>query len=161
MVVTPERSIAEYAMTHQRYRFLINTPAIGVSYEKKWRSQVETSIRLLFPFFGGRLVTALLGLFMLTTALLPFVVVLVGVVIGAWSILHMLALVAATLLLFDYIIYTARVWRGGWLIGGLLLPVIIVQECCLLIQSMYAYATGTVTWKGRQLQQSARRVAEG
>lgn len=157
--VAPERNIARYAATHARYRFFISTPAIGVSYEKKWSSQCETSIRLLFPFFGGHIVTALLGLSALWLALLPFIILPFG--IGSWLPIHSYALVGALLLLLGYLLYTRQVWRAGWLVGGLFLPAILLQECILLIKSMYAYATSAVTWKGRPIRHSAKRVARG
>ncbi len=161
MAVAPEKIVAAYAAVNHRYRFFISTPEIGVSYEKKWKSQCETSIRLLFPFFGGRVIFALAGLFALGLFLVPFAVVTYSVIFSAWTDVSSLAFAVCCLLLVTYMTYTGRVWRSGWFVGGILFPFILIQESILLMRSMYAYMTRTVTWKGRPVVQSARQSAEG
>ena len=157
--VAPELTVARAASINHRYRFFVSTPALGISYEKKWLSQCETSIRLLFPFFGGRIIFALFGVLLLAVALLPFLVVPFGL-LGDWQSVHTLALIAAGIFLLTYVLYVARIWKNGWLIGGVLFPVILVQELCLLLQSVYAYVTHTVTWKGRPITITARDAAK-
>lgn len=149
--IVPESSVANYALERSEYRFLISTPQIGVSYEKKWRSQCDTSIRLLFPLLGNSFLLSLIGLGFLLLLLLPFVVVASALFVQ-WMTVHSLAAVASILLLASYIIYTGQVWRRGWLVGGMLLPIILFQEILLLMQSVYAYSTGAVQWKGRPIQ---------
>lgn len=161
MAVAPESIVASYAAIHQRYRFFISTPSMGVSYEKKWKSQCETSIRLLFPFFGGRVIFALAGLCMLGLFLVPFAVVTCSVVFSVWSAVIAFAFGVCCVLLAIYMTYTGRVWKSGWFVGGILFPFILIQESLLLIRSMYAYMTRRVTWKGRPITQSARQSAEG
>ena len=159
VAAAPERNVAAYASRQQAYRFFLGAPLFGVSYEKKWRSQCQTSIRTLYPAFGGNPIRAVVGLITLLVLLLPFLVVPTSLIIG-WSPLHTVALSAATVLLVLYVAYTARMWRRGWLVGGILFPIILIQECILLIRSIVAYSTRSVTWKGRPIRQSAREAAE-
>lgn len=159
--VSPESIIATYTAMNHRYRFFISTNDMGVSYEKKWKSQCETSIRLLYPFFGGSALRALAALGSLLLLLAPFIIVTWSAAASSWTLESAIALAASFVLLIIYMIYTARVWRSGWIVAGLLLPIILIQEIALLVQSMYAYATHTVTWKGRPITQTARSAAEG
>lgn len=155
----PEHILAARAGTHNAYRFLVSTPALGISYEKKWRSQCQTSIRLLYPSLGGNPVLATLGCAALLWLLLPFAVFATALV-TSWYLVHTVALVASLLLISVYMLYTTRVWKSGWVIGGLLFPIILLQELVLLLRSMYGYATKTVTWKGRPITQSAQDAAQ-
>lgn len=157
--ITPERSVAKLAASSSQYRFFVSSPALGVSYEKKWSSQVETSKRLLYPFFGNNPILALGGLLAIGLALVPFAFLPTAIFID-WSNSHWLALAAVTLLISLYTIYTARVWRNGWWLGGLLLPIILLQEAFLLIESMYGYATGSILWKGRPIKRPLDRSSK-
>lgn len=156
--VEPERLVAMQAIQQDAYRFLISTPDIGVSYEKKWQSQLETSVRLMYPALGGRVVQVMLAYVALGCMLLPFAWVPTAAVMG-WQVSHLLALGSAGLLIAGYTIYTTRVWRAGWAVGGLILPFVLLQEVYLLTASVRAYATRTVTWKGRSITASAQSVA--
>ncbi len=158
MVVRPEDVVARQASVEGGYQFLISTPNLGVSYEKKWSSQCETSIRTLYPFFGGSLFMAGLSVLLLGVLLLPFIVVLTSLVFG-WTLLHTTALIGALVTVINYIIYVMRIWRNNWLTGGLIIPFVLAQEIILIIVSVYAYGTNKVTWKGRPIQQSARTAA--
>lgn len=151
--IVPESNVANHAIERNEYCFLMSTSQIGVSYEKKWRSQCDTSIRLLYPLLGSSFAGVFLFLLLIAFLLAPFVVVATGIFFE-WSSLHSLCLAASVTLLTSYAIYTAQVWRRGWLAGGILFPVILVQEMFLLIQSVYAYHTNTVSWKGRPIQRS-------
>lgn len=158
MAVEPERLIAARAAADHTYRFLISTVDMGISYEKKWRSQLETSIRLLYPALEGRVMQVLMAYIALGLMLLPFVWVATALVAG-WSTAHDIALLTSLLYIVSYTLYTMRVWRKGWLVGGLIFPVVLVQELILLTISISAYATRSVTWKGRPITGSAKSVA--
>lgn len=159
-VVAPEKNIARYAAQHHRYRFLLSTSDVGMTYEKKWQSQCETSVRLLYPSLGGRISRALIGLLLIAVALVPFMIVPHGL-ISEWQLMHSVALAAAASLLLTYLLFIGNVWRRGWIVGGLIFPVVLAQEFALLVASIYAYTTGRVTWKGRPIHHSARQAAEG
>lgn len=159
LAVEPERLIAADTMQQDAYRFYVSTAAIGVSYEKKWQSQLETSIRLMYPALGGRIIQVMAMYALLALALLPFAWVPTVLWLG-WYMSHLIALVAALGLIVVYSCYTTRVWRKGWLIGGLVFPFVLLQEVYLLTTSVYAYSTRTVTWKGRPIIRSAKAVMQ-
>lgn len=155
--VEPERIIAAHATVHSRYRFLISTSELGISYEKKWRSQLETSTRLLYPFLGGRFLPVIGAYFLILFLLLPFAWI-ASALFTSWSVYHTIAVVIALLVLSSYMLYVHRVWQRGWLVGGIIFPFVLIQELCLLTASIYAYATHSVTWKGRPVTGTARSI---
>ena len=142
----PERELA--AMFHQMkaYSCCISPRALGVSYEKRWASELETSERLLWPLLRSRVSTGII----VSSCLLVWVacvISLVGAIImpavawwvvAAWSCGYI-----------AYATYLRLMWSRGWLIGGLLWPIIVLQELAFLLFSMYRYASKTATWKGR------------
>ena len=148
--IQPETQLSARLMPQNRYRFLIGSPELGVSYAKKWRSQVETSIRLLFPLLGGStglVVLCLLGILIL---LVPFILLGQTPQVG-WTAFQTIAAVTIIAYLALYGVYTAHIWRKGWWLGMVLWPVILLQEFILLILSIERYALNTVTWKGRPI----------
>lgn len=146
--VQPEERIAAALSARSAYRFVIGSSQLGVSYEKRYRSFVETNIRLLYPLIGGRFTTGLLAFITLLLLCSPLVVLLSGFVVE-WTIYQTLA--AWQLLLFGsmYALYLSYVWRRGWWLGIILWPVALVQDTVLFVVSAATYATGRVTWKGR------------
>ena len=145
--IRPEQRLAERLGT-KRYHFLISSAYLGIYQEKKWSSQVETSRRLLYPTVGMSAVMAVGALLLLLLLSVPFAGMVVGVLTNASAValwFGVLWLGYATL----YGVYTAKVWQGGGWLGGVLWPIIILQEICLLVASVVGYMTRTITWKGR------------
>lgn len=148
--IQPEAKLAAALSLKQLYRFIIGTSLLGVSYEKKWSSQIQTSIRLLYPLFGGQLLGNLLAFVGLLIVNLPIVVLLAGLFVG-WSVAQTMALWQVCIYSALYGLYLDKAWRKGWWIGGLLWPVIIAQECIVLAISIARYVRHQVTWKGRPI----------
>lgn len=125
----------------KKVRLLISDKQLGLSYEKRWSSQIETSIRLLYPQSRGHwyIVAGMVAL--LAVSLIPYA----AVFWTPWA----LVLIAIQFLLAYY--YLSQVWVRYRLIGALLLPVTIIQEIVLYVVSWYRYNFGTVTWKGRPI----------
>lgn len=146
--IQPEASVAAGFMQQKLYRFLIGTAQLGVSYEKKWHSQVDTSIRLLYPILGGRVINTLVALFDLLIVVSPLFVFATGALVG-WSIHHAIAGMLWAGFAILYGTYLHKVWRRGWIIGSLLWDVMVLQEIVLIAISTWRYRHGTVTWKGR------------
>lgn len=145
--VAPESALARLLGT-VRYHCLVAPQQLGTAYEKKWRSQIETSRRLLLPkvnnhWFGVWL--ALLGLVALN---LPTFVVVSGL-FASWTVLHSTALALVIFGMATYGLYTFKLWGKGWWLGALLWPVVILQELIAFISSVLGYAGHTITWKGR------------
>ncbi len=127
---------------------LVDSFTLGVGFEKRWSSQIDTSVRLLKPIIGRH------GLFvwmlLLLVGIVPWVLI--------ESLIYQRWLVAATtgvtvvlscvlLLLFYRIQWSSR--RAITIIAG---PFIVLQEAVTLARSYYSYARGSVTWKGRGIQ---------
>lgn len=146
--VQPEARLAATMALSDQYRFLVSTPELGVTYEKKWSSQLGTSIRLLYPRFGHAPWSALIGLTLLFILWLPLPIVLSGIFYG-WTIVQALALWKLCLFMALYALYVSRTWRTHWWTAIILWPLTLSQEIVLLMLSIISYARGTVTWKGR------------
>lgn len=146
--IQPESKVASIFMQQQLYRFLIGTPELGVAYEKKWRSQVDTSLRLLFPILGGQVVRAMVAMLDLLIIASPLLIFLVGSITG-WSVHQVIVVVLWLGFALLYGSYLRKVWRRGWLLGALLWGVIVIQEVMLIGLSSFNYTRDRVTWKGR------------
>ena len=146
----PEAHIAAELSQRGRYRFYVSSPSFGVAYEKKWRSQLLTSIRLLFPSLGGKRSLSLFAMLDLLLLFSPFVTFWWALqtdrpfIAGA-----ILSLGAAYAVLYG--IYTHAVWQKGWYIGMLLWPIIVLQEALLIGASCIAHTMHKVAWKGRPI----------
>lgn len=136
-----ETTIARHLAQSKEYRLVLSNEALGLRYEKRWSSQVETSIRLLYPQHGRKWYRVMLTVLLLAITLLPYTLLLVT----PWALL---------LIIFQFAIagyYLIRVWRRYWLAGALILPITLMQELVLLLVSFYRYNFGTITWKGRPI----------
>ncbi len=156
-VVQPESQLAARLMPAGKYRFLIGSPELGLSHEKKWRSQMHTSIRLLYPLLGGRIWSAAAALIGLLILLLPFV----EVVDGLWAGWTVIQTVAAGILVIYMLIYGSFLKKNrahSWFIGALFWPLVVMQEIVLLITSVERHIRKRVTWKGRRLQPVNTRI---
>lgn len=146
--VMPELRLAQMLGTHA-YHCLLTSQELGVTYEKKLSSQIENSIRLLFPLSGQRWYQSLIFLVTLFILNIPHFGVLYGLTVGwpAHTVVSLILLVLASQMMYAALLH--RLWDGRWLVGGLLWPVVVAQEFVLFVVSIWRYATGTVTWKGR------------
>lgn len=150
--VAPESAFAQ--LLRPSYRCLIADRQFDVAYEKKWHSQIETGRRLLYPRVGGHWWNGLLALFGLLMLNWPFFMVISG--IFGWTQWHTIALVLLLAFTAVYMIYTRHLWDKGWLVGGLLWPVVVFQELLIFVSSMVGYARHTITWKGRPVASTVR-----
>lgn len=149
-VTQPESAFSAALQASGQYRFLISSTNFGFHFEKKWRSQLATSIRLLFPLLKFDIALALVALLDLLLLVGPYI--LVGVVVGyGWSWHYLPALFIGGWFMGMYGWYTHALWKKGWVVGMLLWPVIVLQEVCLVVASVVQYKRHSVTWKGRQV----------
>lgn len=143
-----ETMLSRKLVDESKYRLVMSNAWLGLRFEKRWSSQVETSIRLLYPQCG-RHMTQVIGLFaVLGLTLTPYI----AVFWQPWA----LALVALQFGVALY--YLSHVWMRYRLVGALLLPVTVAQEMVLLVISAYRYNFGTITWKGRPITRKGRTV---
>lgn len=154
--IMPENTFATLLSEKNEYHFLIANDTLNVSYEKKWRSQVETSIRLWYPAMHRSVILsflALVGHFILF--LLPF-----GVVVGQYISGHIfssLFFLSLCVVIFGYglhALYFYQTHRFGF-VGGIIVfitfPYIVLQEMGLIAVSVYQYKRGRVDWRGRNI----------
>lgn len=133
-----------------RYHCLLGMPELSITYEKKWGSQIETSLRLLYPMVGGDILMAALAFVVLVLLNTPVLVFVVGIIFN-WGIMQIVSLWVLLTYMALYGVYTSVVWRHGWWLGASLWPVIIFQETVLFGRSVLGYMRDTITWKGRSI----------
>jgi glycosyltransferase involved in cell wall biosynthesis len=148
--VQPESRLSAELMASDEYRFLIGTELLGVSYQKKWRSQLSTSVRLLFPLLQLKVPHSIIAALDLLIVSAPLWILLSGFITG-WSINQVITGGFFVIFAGLYGIYLKKVWNKGWIIGGLLWSIIVLQEAVLIIVSAIRYSQKAVTWKGRPL----------
>ena len=146
--IQPESRFSAELMAESKYRFLIGTEMLGVSYEKKWRSQASTSIRLLFPLLGARKLHVLIAAADLLIIASPLYILIAGFITG-FGVQQIIAGVFWVSFAVLYATYLKKVWKRGWLIGAVLWPGIVAQEAILVVLSAISYKKRAVTWKGR------------
>lgn len=132
------------------YHCLVSNQTLGVTYEKRWSSQIETSRRLLFPMLGATWLGVLMGGVVLLLLNLPFLTVLSFVLFG-WTPIQSIALLFVIVSIALYGIYTAHLWRRYWWLSAVLWPLVVLQELVVLLRSVSGYARRTITWKGRSV----------
>lgn len=154
--VQPEMHIARRFTAESSHSLVVSTPDLGVSYAKKWSSQVETSRRVLLPSFYNSIFGALVGAGLLLTVALPQVALVVAMVDGLWLIFaaeFILGMVSAII----FAAYLRLAWKDRWLLGVIASPLVAWQELWLLASSVVGYRMETITWKGRPVSRPSRK----
>jgi glycosyltransferase involved in cell wall biosynthesis len=146
-VIQPESSLSSQLMRDNKYRFLIGTKKLGVAYEKKWRSQIDTSIRLAFPVFENNILSAAIGIIAQLMLLVPFVVLVFDYSSPVALRLSAASLAVAYIGLFA--VYLAHIYHRGWWLSAIVWPILIIQEVAILVASVVLYDRHRVNWKGR------------
>lgn len=150
--VQPEVQFAHLFARTGAYRFLLGTSLLGVWYDKKYSSQIETGVRLLYPFFGSRISALVVTMFAILLLLVPFASLCVALFVGydawVWQVAALMYILVEFAL---YAKYLRTVWPSHWLLGTVALPYILAQEVILLVMSFLKYSFGTITWKGRPI----------
>ncbi len=146
--IQPEKAMAEKLMPSGKYRFLMSNKYMGVSFEKKWSSQVETGVRLDYSILGGRLLTNLLAVIGLLALNLPMLII-ISTYFASWNTLSLFALFVEIIFVAIYALYLHKVRSRRWILGALLWPIVVFQELAIVCISIYRNISGTVTWKGR------------
>ncbi len=121
------------------YQLIMSNAWIGVRYEKRWSSQVETSIRILYLQCRRHWYEVAGLIVLLLVALFPYGAL--AYTPWAWAVIALQYITA--------LYYTHHIWPRYQFVGALSLPFTLAQEIVLLIISAYRYNFGTITWKGR------------
>lgn len=153
--VQPERHIAsEFAKTDS-YRLIVSTPQLNVSFEKKWRSQLETSQRLLMQRLGNSLSGILLGIGLLLMALVPQIALIATLFYG-YSPETGLLIGLAILSIIDVWLFYRLFWQRFWWLSPVVAVFVVWQEFILMVASVIGYQRGTISWKGRSIDRPGR-----
>lgn len=134
-----ETTIARYLSAQRQFRLVASNAELGLRYEKRWSSQVETSIRLLYPQRDSKVIKVFVTASFLAFGLTPYVLIL----FSPWAAIPIILQFVTALL------YFSHMWARFRFIGALLVPYSVAQELVLLLVSTYKYRFGTITWKGR------------
>ena len=146
--IQPESRFSAALMAEGQYRFVMSNPALGISYEKKWRSQIDTSIRLLFPLLGAQAANGIIAILDLLILASPLFIIIAGFITG-FGVHQIIATVFWLLFAGLYASYLRRIWKRGWLLGALAWPLVVLQEAVIIGLSIERYLNKKVTWKGR------------
>lgn len=124
------------------YRYIVGTLEFGVGFEKKWRSQIDTGRRLLFPLFGMK------GFLFLAFLNAPTGIFVVSLLCG-WNVVTVAAMAVLLMFIGIYAVYLKVAWARNWFLGALMWPYVVLQEFIVMIMSAWGYARGSVAWKHR------------
>jgi len=150
LAIQPEMKIAAELSTNDSYHFLLSNQQLGIGFEKKWLSQVETHIRLFHSMFGSDPLSSARTLLKVIVLNVPLVVMLTSFSWG-WTLVHWIALWQTMVFMAIYGVYTGIAWRKGWWLGALLWPLTIFQELVVVIISIYKNIRHHIVWKGRSI----------
>ena len=136
---------------NHRYRFVIDEGKFGVNFEKRWSSQIQTEQRnfTLKIFKNAPMIFIVLPV--LLVHLLPFTAVIYKIVCFQFDEIFFAYLVQTLLSMVIYGSYTSVVWSRGFWLGMILYPIIVFQELCIFMYSIYRRFFGKVIWRGREI----------
>lgn len=150
--IVPEGSFARRLFGVNLYRFVISNDELGITTAKKWSSQNESALRLLYPTFKRQPFFTLIGaLLLIGLQLAPLILLLVASFDLQLGWVFWLSLLATALLFAGYGLVVMRTHPRTWPVTLLCFPLSLVQELVLLAASMVLYEFGTVNWKGRNV----------
>lgn len=150
-----EVAIAAIVANISRYEAIVGSEVIGVGYEKRWTSQLESSRRSMYERIGGTWFKGVSAFVWLILLNIPTFVLLSGFIVS-WQLIHVIAAIVMLTLVMMYATYLRIAWTTKWWFGMLLWPYVIAQELVVFMSSFIGYTRHTVTWKGRTLQHSHR-----
>lgn len=150
--ILPEGTFARDLFGVDMYRFLISNDELGITTAKKWSSQNESALRLLYPTFKRQPFYLLAACLLLVGLLIyPFVYLVQAMATQQFELGFWLSVVAIILFMLSYALVIVRTHPKTWSITLVCLPLALVQEVILLIVSMLEYEFGIVNWKGRNV----------
>lgn len=149
--VTPESYFAKIADKEKKYKFLISDHTLGITTRKRFGSQLETSVRNLYPQLGDNLSHVLTSIIAIFVAfIVPFVYMLGSLVTkpDAISIWMMGALFLVVLL---HVSVAIKINHANWFMSLINIPLISAIEIGVICWSMLMHEFGKIYWKGRNV----------
>jgi hypothetical protein len=150
--VSPERYFARYCATHEDgYSFLSSDEQLAVSSTKSLSEQRATAIRMRYPQLHRQLEkAALLSITELSLVLLPFGLLIDGLIQRKWTTI-VLSAMSSCLLIFFYARIVSLTYRRFLLRSLYLAPLAAIYDIGLLNYSLWQYEFGEVIWKDRNI----------
>ncbi len=148
--VLPENHFARALMADRKYRFYFDSDGLGIADAKKWKSQTETAIRILYPTLHRKPIENLAAIIVHALLLAPYIFVILGLVNQSFGALFFANLACVIALGGINMLYASLV-RSSWILAFVTFPFQLIQETVLLIISMLAYEFSVVNWKGRNV----------
>jgi chlorobactene glucosyltransferase len=149
--IVPEGYFAREVIKTDGYSFVRADDVLDVQTRKRLDEQRETAVRMRYPQIRRRLEWALL----LTMAELLFLAgPFVGLAAGLWMGSAWMAAaggLACALLGLVHVMIVQVSNPANVLVAALTLPIVIVTELVLGLESLYKYEFSTVDWKGRNV----------
>jgi glycosyltransferase involved in cell wall biosynthesis len=147
--VLPETFFAQQALSKNTYEF--TSQSWGVETNKKLQDQRETALRTLYPRLHRRPELVMVSsLLQLGTAVVPLLLMVYGLVTGAWLI-AILGLINTTLLMQTFSSLVLAMYGSANNAQIMRFVPAILLDVYLLHQSMYCYEFSFVEWKGRNI----------
>lgn len=146
--IMPEAKIAEDFAKKGTYQFVISDEQLGFSYEKRWSSQVETSIRILWPI-NVRSNFSVLSVLLMNVII--WLTLTVSIMSGQCSWVDLAILGAGLIFHVAYTIFAFVAWRKTSLLAFFTWPWAVLQALCCLFASLVRHKTNNLVWKGRTL----------
>ena len=154
--VQPEAYIARDFASKDSYSLVVSNESLGVSFAKKWSSQVESSRRMLLPTFYNSTASAFVGGGIILSIILSQAAWVVLAIEGNWP-LFAVEFLLGIMLAGVAIGYFRLAWKSRWIVGVIFAPIVAWQELLLLVSSAVGYKTGTITWKGRPIKRPTKK----
>lgn len=146
--IMPEAKLAEDFARKGTYKFVISDEKLGFSYEKRWSSQIETSIRTLWPVN----VRSNFSVFsVLLIAIITWLTLIVSLLSAPPNWADVAIFISSLVPNFSYTLFTLKAWRKSSLVAFFTWPWVAVQELFCLIASFVRHRTNSLVWKGRAL----------
>ncbi|MDO4870937.1 MAG: glycosyltransferase family 2 protein, partial [Candidatus Saccharibacteria bacterium] len=150
-VIRPETSLAKLFYDQQQYRFLIANKFLSIGQEKKWRSQLATTVRTSSRIFSQSPYLRASILVILASIIISTGVIIFNLITSTTSWIK----IVSSLILFGfgltYCQFTRLAWRKAWFLGLISWIWTVPQELFLLVISILRSNLHILSWKGRRL----------
>lgn len=151
--IDPETYFARRLLKNGAYRFLLSNKKLGITTRKRYRSQIDTGVRSVYPRLHRNIMVSLalaagFALFLATSINLIVVTLTPELYFGINEQLQLAAWIA---LLACHTFILLHVRPHSWWLAPLSLPIALALQSWLFIKSAYEYEFGQVIWKGRSV----------
>ena len=146
--LAPEAYFAKRFNNDGKYAYLLDSPDLGITSKKKAQSQVDTSVRLLYPTLKRSFALSWVAIALILSLLVaPFV----GAGLYFVGYASYLYLVAAIILTLTHLLMLTRIAPAAVLSGLISLPLSMIAYVILIAVSAWEYEFGEINWKGRNV----------